>query len=340
MRLATGEMFLERAQYRGRTMKAIYFDGTRAIYREDLPVPTPGEGQSLIKIMLADICSTDKEILKGYRPDFRGIMGHEFVGMVEESADEALIGKTVVGEVNMGCRHCIYCRSGREKHCLSRKTIGMSTNGCFAEYMSLSTHLIHQLPDGLAPEHAIFTEPLAAAIEITKQVHIDPSLNAAVTGDGKLAYMITQVLALNGISLTVIGKHKEKLELFSPFARTALYQDYFDNGAYRELKAEDCFEYVIEASGSESGIKLALNIVRKMGTIILKSTYAGETALDMSLIPVGEISIVGSRCGPFEPALKLLHEGKVSFPDVELYELKDFEKAFASSAFKAGFRLD
>ena len=149
-------------------MKGLYFDGKKAVYREDLPMPVCGEGQSLIKILLADICSTDREILKGYRPDFRGIMGHEFVGRVVESPEPSLVGKTVVGELNEGCGKCIYCRTGREKHCLSRKVIGMSKDGCFAEYMTLATHLIHVVPAGLPPEQAVFTEPLAAALEITK----------------------------------------------------------------------------------------------------------------------------------------------------------------------------
>ena len=211
----------------------------------------------------------------------------------------------------------------------------MSKDGCFAEYMSLATHLLHVVPEGLTPEKAVFTEPLAAALEIPAQVHIDPSLNAAVIGDGRLAFMITQVLALTGISLTVIGKHPDKLKLFEPYAETALLSDYED----RDLTAEECFEYVVDASGNESGIHLALKLVRKMGTIILKSTYAGETSIDMSQIPVGEITVVGSRCGPFEPALKLLNEGKVQFPEVEFYDLKEFEKAFSSHAFKSGFRL-
>lgn len=320
-------------------MKALYFDGEKAVYREDAPMPVCEEGQSLIRILLADICSTDREILKGYRPDFRGIMGHEFVGEVIESPDPSLVGKVVVGELNQGCGKCIYCRTGREKHCLNRRVIGMSKDGCFAEYMTLASHLIHPVPDGLEPERAVLTEPLAAALEITKQVHIDPSLNAAVIGDGRLAYMITQVLALTGISLTVIGKHPEKLKMFEPFARTALVSEYADQDGYRPLSAEECFEYVVDASGNESGIHLALHLVRKMGTIILKSTYAGTANIDMSLIPVGEITVVGSRCGPFEPALKLLKEGKVKFPPVELYNLKDFNKAFSSKAFKSGFRF-
>ena len=300
-------------------------------------MPVCGEGQSLIKILYADVCSTDKEILKGYRPDFKGIMGHEFVGEVVESPDASLIGKIVVGEINEGCGKCIYCRTGREKHCLSRKTPGMSKDGCFAEYMALGTHLLHVIPEGLDPKQAVFTEPLAAAVEITKQVHIDPSLNAAVIGDGRLAYMIAQVLALTGIDLTVIGKHPDKLKLFEPFAKTKLTSDYFDGENYADLTGEECFEYVAEASGNESGIHLAMHIVRKMGTIILKSTYAGNASVNMSLIPVNEITVVGSRCGPFEPALKLIKEGKVSFPAVVLYDLKDFRKAFSSPAFKSGF---
>ena len=321
-------------------MKALYFDGSNVIYREDMPIPVCGENQSLIKILIADICSTDREILKGYRPDFKGIMGHEFVGEVVESPDPYLIRKIVVGELNEGCGKCIYCRTGREKHCLSRKVIGMSKDGCFAEYMSLATHLLHPVPEGLPPEQAIFTEPLAAALEIPKQVHIDPDLNAAIIGDGRLAYMIGQVLALTGISLTVIGKHPDKLKLFEPFAETVLLSSYFDADGYRPLTAEECFEYVVDASGHESGIHLALHLVRKMGTIILKSTYAGTTNIDMSQVPVGEITIVGSRCGPFEPALKLLREGKVQFPAVELHNLKDFEKAFSSHAFKSGFLIN
>ena len=320
-------------------MKAIYFDGSKAAYREDLPMPKCEPGHSLMKILVANICNTDREIMKGYTPGFSGVMGHEFVGEVVESSDETLIGKLVVGELNEGCNDCIYCRTGREKHCLSAKAIGISKDGCFAEYMTQATHLLHPIPEGLTPEQAVFAEPLAAALQISKQVHIDASLNAAVIGDGRLAYMIAQVLALNGISMTVIGKHPEKLSMFSGFAKTKLYQDYFEGDAPRALTGDECFEYVVEASGNPTGIHLALHLVRRAGTIILKSTYTEKTTLDLSKIAVNEITVVGSRCGPFEPALKLLKEGRVTFPDVEWYELKDFEKAFASPAFKAGFRI-
>ena len=321
-------------------MKGLFFDGKEAVYREDLPMPVREPHQSLIKILVADICSTDREILKGYRPDFRGVMGHEFCGAVVESQDPSLVGKTVVGELNEGCGKCLYCRTGREKHCLSRKVIGMSKDGCFAEYMTLATHLIHLVPEGMPPGKAVFTEPLAAALEITEQVHIYSSVNTAIIGDGRLAFMTAQVLALTGTDLTVVGRHPEKMKLFEPFARTVPESCFRrEDGTIRDLTADECFETVVDASGSRSGFELALKLVRKMGTIVLKSTYAGSTSLDLSQVPVSEISIVGSRCGPFEPALKLLAENKVSFPPVELFDLKDYRKAFASSAFKAGFRF-
>lgn len=352
-------------------MKGICYDGTRAVYREDLPVPQAAPGYTRIRVLLADICSTDKEILKGYRPDFHGVMGHEFVGVVdevggarEEGSDAAVfldadgqdlrheVGRMVVGELNEGCGHCLYCRTGREKHCMERRVIGMSRDGCFAEYMTLANHLIHTVPDGLEPEKAVFTEPLAAALEIPSQVHLDPAGNAAVIGDGRLAFMIAQVLSLTGTALTAIGKHPEKLDKFRPFARTRTIDSFgldLETEAYASAGAhyepaperigEDTFEVVVDATGAPSGLDLAARIVRRRGTIVMKSTYAGTAQVDMSHIVVNEISIVGSRCGPFVPALNLLARGMVRFPAVEWHALSDFEAAFASHAFKAGFRI-
>lgn len=309
-------------------MKGIYYNGKDALYREDIPMPVREDGESLVKIRMCALCNTDREVRKGYRPDFRGVMGHEFVGEVLESPREELIGKRVVGELNASCGKCIYCRTGRPTHCSSRRVLGMSDkDGAFAEYMTIDTGLLHVVPDGLADETAVFTEPLAAALEILTQIHISPDKNAAVLGDGRLALLTAQVLALTGIDLTVIGRHEEKLELFKPFAKVTLEGE------------REGYEYVAECTGSETGLPAALELVRKKGTVILKSTYAGKLSLDMSMVAVNEITIVGSRCGPFEPALKLLGEGKVKLPSIELYDLKDFEKAFASRAFKAGFAL-
>lgn len=308
-------------------MKGIYFDGTKAVFRDDLPIPVPTETQSLIRIIYAGVCNTDREVLKGYRPDFKGVMGHEFVGIVEASDNPGWIGKRVVGELNAGCGHCIYCRTGREKHCVERKVIGMEgKDGCFGEYMTLETHLLHEIPANLPLDVALLTEPLAAALEIPKQVHLDPETCVAVIGDGRLAYQIASVLHLQGVDLTVIGKHPEKLAQFEAFGKTV-------------TETADTYEIVVEATGSPSGLELASRIVRKQGTIVLKSTYAGKTSVDMSYFVVNEITLKGSRCGPFEPALRLLGKGLVKLPPVEFYELQDFEAAFASRAFKAGFRI-
>lgn len=306
-------------------MKGIYFDGEKAVYREDLPIPVPREGQSLIRVLLAAVCSTDKEILKGYRPDFKGIMGHEFVGIVESSNDTALIGKRVVGEINENCGHCLYCTTGRPHHCSNRHTPGLSKDGCFAQYMVLKTSLLHIVPDNLETDVAVFTEPLAAAFEILEQVDIKQGTPVAVVGDGRLALCIANVMHLTGADLTVVGKHTEKLEVFKPLGNTLLHAE------------PEGFEVVIEATGHPSGMETAFRLVRKKGTIVLKSTFAAPVTLNLSQIPVNELTIIGSRCGPFEPALNALSSGQVVLPPIEKHELADFESAFSSSAFKAGF---
>lgn len=308
-------------------MKALYFDGEKPIYMENYKKPVPEPGHSLIRVLVSAICNTDREVIRGYRPDFRGVLGHEFVGIVEVSDDESLIGKRVVGELNEGCGECIYCKTGREKHCLSRKVIGMEgLDGTFAEYFVLANHLIHVVPDTLSMEKAIFTEPLAAALEIPNQLHIRPQDNVAIIGDGRLALMIAQVVALHGVPLTIIGKHPDKLQLFEKIAKT-------------ERDPNETYEIVIDATGSPSGIELAKQIVRKRGIIVLKSTYAGTVEMDLSYFVVNEITIMGSRCGPFEPALELLNKGLVQLPEIELWDLRDYEKAFASHSFKSGFKF-
>ncbi len=308
-------------------MKGLYFDGKTLHYKTDLAMPQASAGHSIVKISHAAICNTDKEILKGYKPDFKGVLGHEFVGVVSQSAQKRLIGKTVVGELNEGCGDCIYCNSGREKHCEQRKVIGIHNQaGCFAEYMSIADHLLHEVPAGLAPEKAVFCEPLAAALEIPNSIHLPPATPIALLGDGKLAYMIVQVLALTGLDVTVFGKSSNKLAIFEPFAKTAL-----DIGGN--------FETVIDATGSPSGIVAAQQLVRRRGTIIVKSTYAEQVKLDLSYFVVNEIRLVGTRCGPFEPALNLLKRDLIDFMPIKFYDLADYQQAFAERQFKAGFRL-
>lgn len=308
-------------------MKALYYDKGKLNYIEDYDKPKLGQNESLIKVLISSICNTDKEILKGYRPDFKGVLGHEFVGEVLQSNDQSLIGHRVVGEINENCGHCLYCKTGRPTHCENRKVLGISgNNGSFAEYLKMPTDLLHIIPDELPSEVAVFTEPLAAAIEILDQVHFKPSTNVAVLGDGRLSFMISQVVSLTGVDLTVIGRHDEKLKDFAPFAKTT-------------KSTKESFEIVIDATGSPTGLIDAQRLVRKRGTIVIKSTYSGKIDINMSDFVVNEISITGSRCGPFEPALKLLKGELIQLPEIELYELKDYEKAFSSRAFKVGFKI-
>lgn len=308
-------------------MKALYYDKSLQ-YVENYIKPIIGTGESLVEVIISAICNTDKEILKGYRPDFKGILGHEFVGKVVESDNVDLIGKRVVGEINENCGECIYCKTGRPTHCSERKVVGISgKDGCFAQYLIIKTNLLHVVPEELSSEIAIFTEPLAAALEIKEQFHIKPSTSVGIIGDGRLAYMIAQVVYLTGADLTIIGKHEEKLNLFAGF------------GKVTTKPQEDGYELVIDATGAPSGILTAQKIVRKKGVIIIKTTYAGKIEINMSDFVVDEITIKGSRCGPFEPALRLLQLGLIKFPEIELFELKDYEKAFASKAFKVGFKL-
>lgn len=308
-------------------MKGLFFDGEKAVFKNDLPMPEPLPHESLVCISIAAICNTDREIMRGYKPDFKGVLGHEFVGVVEKSSDPELVGKRVVGELNEGCGECIYCKTGRERHCESRKCIGITQkNGCFAQYMTIATRLLHVIPDSLTDEKAVFTEPLAAALEIPDQIQIRPSEEVCVIGDGRLAFMIAQVLALTGAEVTVLGKHEEKLSRFKSFAKTAT----------------DCgrrFEIVIDAAGSPTGIETAMKLVRSKGTIVLKSTYAGNASVNLSQIVVNEVTVLGSRCGPFAPAVRLLSRGLLDLPQIELHELSEWQNAFESWAFKVGFDM-
>lgn len=306
-------------------VKGLFYNGQTAVYRDDISIPERKKDESLIRILLSAVCSTDKEILKGYRPDFKGIMGHEFVGIVEESDDATLIGKRVVGEINEVCHECLYCRTNRPHHCMNRTTPGLSRDGCFAEYMVLKTENLHLVPEELPTEIAVFTEPLAAAFEILEQIQIEKGMPVAVLGDGRLALCIANVMHYAGADVTVVGKHENKLELFKAVAKTTTEH------------VKEGYEVVIEATGSPSGIGIAIELVRKKGTIVLKSTYADNANINLSLIPVNEITVVGSRCGPFEPAIDALKNGNIVLPEIEKYDLKDYEKAFSSTAFKAGF---
>ncbi|MEG1791821.1 MAG: alcohol dehydrogenase catalytic domain-containing protein [Clostridia bacterium] len=305
-------------------MKGLFFDGKNLSYSENLPCPVPNFDEALIKVKFSAICNTDREIIKGYK-NFRGILGHEFIGVVVESKQTSLIGQRVVGELNIGCGQCDYCKSGLEKHCKSRKALGITGyDGCFAEYITLPNRLIHPVPSSLADNVAIYCEPLAAAINAVEQARLALSDSVLILGDGRLAYMIYCALVSHSNDITVLGHSASKLDNFKQYATACTFTE-------RE------FDVVFEATGASNGIIYALSHVKSGGRVVLKSTTAENVTLNMSQVVVNEITIIGSRCGNFEKALTLLQTNKLPLPKIELYSLSNFEQAFNSKAFKVGF---
>ncbi len=282
-------------------MRALWLHNQELSVRTDLPRPETPHGEALVRVSLAGICNTDLEMLNGYYP-FAGTLGHEFVGRVEESPYQSeWVGKRVVGEINAVCHTCIACTNGRPTHCEHRTVLGIhDRNGAFAEYLTLPVENLHEVPDNVTDDVAVFTEPTAAAFGIQAQLEISPDDRVVVIGSGKLGYLIAQTLVATDCVLTVVGRRPKSLELFrSQRIRTALAT---------ELQ-EDVADIVVECTGNPSGLDLALKAVRPRGTIVLKSTYAGKAELDVSRIVVDEITLVGSRCGPFAPARDALTHG-------------------------------
>ena len=262
-------------------------------------------GEALVRVLLSGICNTDLEIAcRGYA-GFKGTLGHEFVGVVEESADRALVGRRVVGEINVGCGKCDLCRGGDSRHCASRTVLGIvGRNGAHAEFLQLPVENLLPVPDKIPDEHAVFTEPLAAACGILERVKITSSDRVAVIGDGKLGLLCAQVVALTGASVLVVGKHSSKLRIAKSRGIETATQK-------QAVKRKRQFDVVVEASGATDGFGQALDLLRPKGQLVLKSTFHGKTELDAARIVVDEVSIVGSRCGRFAPALELLKKGAV-----------------------------
>jgi threonine dehydrogenase-like Zn-dependent dehydrogenase len=302
-------------------MKAVLFDGQQLRLVSEYPDPSPPPGEVRIRTSLAGICNTDLEIVRGYA-SFRGVLGHEFVGVVEQADDPALLGWRVVGEINAACGTCPACRAGRPTHCPQRTALGIrGRDGALAEYLCLPAVNLHPVPDDLPDEVAVFTEPLAAASEILEQVHLQPTDRVVVLGDGKLGSLVAQVLGLTGCDLLVVGHHADKLaRLAARGIATQLGSEGVEPGA----------DLVVECTGQAGGFATARRLVRPRGTLVLKSTYHGLVEADLSSLAVDEIQIVGSRCGPFVPALRLLARGLVDVrPFVEAeYPLDEALAAF------------
>lgn len=281
-------------------MKALWLEDGRLSVRE-IDVPAAG-GEALVRVRLSGICGTDLELTRGYYP-YTGVLGHEFVGEVVEAPDRSWVGTRVVGEINDACRVCDTCRRGDPTHCERRTVLGIvARDGVHAEFARIPVANLHRVPDGVSDEAAVFTEPLAAALEILEQVHISPSDRVLLVGAGRLGQLVGRVLALTGAHVRVVARYDRQVELLRVGRVECI--------AAEEV-GERCWDVVVEATGSPSGLDLARSALRPRGTLVLKSTYREAVTLDLAPFVVEEITVVGSRCGPFAPALELLERGEI-----------------------------
>ncbi len=304
-------------------MRALYWDGTAARVI-DRPTPTAGPGTAVVRVLWAGVCNTDLELTRGYLR-FRGILGHEVVGRVVEGPAEWM-GKRVVGEINYGCGACSDCQRGMARHCARRTVMGiLDADGAFAESIEIPVENLHEVPEGVRDDAAVFVEPLAAAFEILEQIHVHAGTECTVLGDGKLGLLVAQVLHLTGASVTVVGKHEAHLAVL---AKRGIPTTQLD--AWSKAKAD----VVVEATGTAAGFEVAVAATRPRGKLVLKSTVAGTHPRDLSALVVQEITLVGSRCGSFPPALRALAAGSVDVTPLigGRVPLRDAERALEMAA--------
>ena len=289
-------------------MKAVIYDEELKLV-DNYEKPIPQKGEALVRVTLAGICNTDYEITKGYM-GYRGILGHEAVGVVEEvnSEDKSLIGKRVVPEISYGCKdpNCEWCAQHNYRHCPNRHTLGIwRKDGVFAQYFTIPTDVLFEVPDNVTDQQAVFTEPLAAALEINEQLHIKPMDKVIVLGDGKLGLITALALNSQNINVTLVGKHQNKLDIAkAQGVKTSLLKDFI---------IEKIYDVVVEATGSVSGFETSLALTKPRGTLVLKSTVAATKEFNLAPIVIDEITVLGSRCGQFPPALRLLASDKIDF---------------------------
>jgi len=287
-------------------MRALLCDGNLTLDRE-YPLPERRPGESLIRMKMAGICNTDLEIARGYM-GYSGILGHEFVGVVEETGTSALVGKRVVGEINIRCGNCEFCNSGMPTHCPARTVLGiMGQPGVMADYCTLPDSNLHVVPEGLSNEAAVFCEPLAAAFEIAEQNTIRPGQKTVILGDGKLGLLVAQVLKNAGADVLLVGHSRDKLSLADAWSIPTTLES--------EMSKEAA-DMMVDCTGTTEGFALALELVKPRGTIVLKTTVADRFSINLAPLVINEITVVGSRCGPFEPALKALSDGSVRVTDM------------------------
>ncbi len=312
-------------------MNGLWLQDRQLSIRPDIPKPEPKPGEALVKVLRAGICNTDLELLRGYYP-YAGVPGHEFVGVIKAGC-EARRDQRVVGEINASCGTCEFCRKKIKNHCLDRSVLGIvNRNGAFAKYLSLPIENLHPVPDSISNDAATFIEPLAAALEILNQVQIAANHRVLVVGDGKLGLLVAQAIATTGCEVLAIGRHEAKLELLKDCG--------IQTGFATDIQART-FDVAVECTGNPEGFAIALDALKARGTLVLKSTYTGQLTLDAARIVVDEIHLVGSRCGPFAPAIKLLEAGKISvLPMVQAsFDLPDALAAFDRASQKGTLKV-
>ena len=306
-------------------MKAVVFNNELKLVN-DYEKPVPKKGEALVRVTLAGICNTDYEITKGYM-GYNGILGHEAIGIVEDvnGDDKSLVGKRVVPEISYGCKEpdCEWCAQKLYRHCPNRHTLGIwHKDGVFCEYFTMPVEVLFEVPENVEDEQAVFVEPLAAAIEITEQLHIKPMDKVVVLGDGKLGLITALALKALNVNVTLVGKHQNKLDIAkAQGVPTKLLNDF-------EIKKE--YDVVVEATGSVSGFETAIALTKPRGVLVLKSTVAASKEFNLAPIVIDEITVLGSRCGQFPPALRLLQSGKINLKPLisATYPIDDAIEAF------------
>lgn len=320
-------------------MKAVVFD-KELKFDNNYPKPLPKEGEALIKVIMAGVCNTDYEITKGYM-GYVGILGHEFVGVVEnvnsvKPEDKKWIGKRVVAEISWGCNdpNCEWCAKKNYRHCPNRHTIGIwKKDGCMAEYLTVPTNILFEVPENVSDEQAVFVEPLAAACEILEQLHIEPTAKILVLGDGKLGLTTALTLQAHNLDVLLVGKHQNKLDIAKKQGvKTLLLEN---------LDMQNQFDVVVEATGSASGFETSMALTKPRGVLVLKSTVATGKELNLAPIVINEITVLGSRCGQFGPALRLLENNRIDFtPFISgVYPVENALEAFEANKSKETLKI-
>jgi len=319
-------------------MIAVQLESGRVELRRK-PMPRIAPGFARIRLIAAGICSTDLELQRGYY-GFRGTPGHEFVGMVTEAEDASYIGQRVAGEINLACGKCEWCARGLGRHCPTRKVLGIVDHpGAFQEFLTLPVRNLHRVPRSIPDEHAVFIEPVAAACEILDQVKIAKRRRVAVLGDGKLGLLIAQVLHASGADVHLYGRHRHKLKIAD---RAGVVTEIMRDQRLRPGKSpQHAYPIVVDATGSPEGLRAAIAMCVPRGTVVMKSTVHGLVPIDTAPAIVNEITLVGSRCGRFEPALRMLASGKVRVDDLisEQFPLDRAPEAFARAATKGVLKV-